>query len=243
MDFDADYATWKAWNSTGAFKYTRKDAKYFRGQFRRIEWNGSRVLEIGFGNGAFLAWASSQRARATGTELNPNMVKFGAERGFDVHCGRVDEIQELSIEKFDLVVLIDVLEHLPDSDLRRTLDWIVSHLSDAGVCIARFPNAASPFGLPIQYGDDTHCQTLSCQKLDQLAARHKFEVLSCTNQYRSWAGGLPGLRQLAQRALRYLAESFLRFILELREAPLDMNVVVTFRRNTKQSDVAPATPQ
>lgn len=243
MAFDADYAAWKAWNSTSTFKYTRKDAKYFHGQFPRAEWSGLRVLEIGFGNGAFLAWASAQRARVTGTELNPKMVKLGTERGFDVFCGRVDEIHALSAEKFDLVVLIDVLEHLPDSDLRRTLDWIVSHLSDAGVCIARFPNAASPFGLPIQHGDDTHCQSLSCQKLNQLAARHDFEVLSCTNQYRSWAGGLPGLRQLAQRALRHLTESFLRFILELREAPLDMNVVVTFRRNSKQSSMAPATPQ
>lgn len=235
MDFDADYAAWKSWHSAGAFRFSRKDAKYFRGQFAHAPVAGARVLEIGFGNGAFLAWAAGEAARVSGTELNPNSVRLGAEKGFDVHCGKVDEIAALAGARFDLVVLIDVLEHLPDEDLARTLRWIVAHLSETGLCVARFPNAASPFGLPIQNGDATHCQWLSCEKMRQLAARHGFEVVSCANQYRSWAGGLPGLRQVVQRGLRLLAERFLRFILELREGPMDMNVVVTFRPRSPAS--------
>lgn len=230
MDFDADYAAWKSWHARGAFTFARKDAKYFRGQFAGITLHGARVLEIGFGNGVFLAWAAAQNTRASGTELNPHSVQLGAERGFDVYCGTIDAIPALAAERFDLIVLIDVLEHLPDPDLRSTLDWIVAHLGQNGVCVARFPNAGSPFGMPLQHGDLTHCQALSCEKLRQLAARHGFEVVSCANQYRSWAAGFPGLRQIAQRGLRRLTEAFLRFILELREAPMDMNIVVTFRR-------------
>ncbi len=230
MDFDADYAAWKSWHSASAFRFSRKDAKYFRGQFAHVRVKGARVLEIGFGNGAFLAWAKAEATEVVGTELIPNLVRLGTDQGFDVHCGKVDEITALAGERFDLIVLIDVLEHLPDEDLARTLRWIVDHLSDEGVCVARFPNGASPFGLPIQNGDTTHCQWLSHEKMRQLSTRHGFEVVSCRNQYRSWAGGLPGVRQVVQRAMRALTEKFIRFILELREGPMDMNVVVTFRR-------------
>ncbi len=207
-----------------------KDAKYFRGQFAATPLGGKRVLEIGFGNGTFLAWANEQGARVSGTELNAHSVRLGRERGFDVHQGRVGEIAALEGERFDLIALIDVLEHLPDGDLASTLRWIVGHLAEDGVCVARVPNAASPFGLVVQHGDATHRQALSCEVFRQLAPIYGFEVAACANQYRSWAGGAPAVRQLVQRTLRRLSESFIRFVLELRDTPLDMNIVVVLRR-------------
>jgi len=228
-DYDTAYAEWKKWHSAGAFTCRRKDAKYFRGQFAHVAVRGARVLEIGFGNGQFLAWARDQGAVVCGTELLGHSVRLGREQGLDVYEGRVDEITALQDVRFDLVVLIDVLEHLADEDLARTLDWIVAHLHEDGRCVARVPNAASPFGLMIQHGDLTHLQSLSLDKFRQLSHRHGFEIVSCVNQYRSWAGGLPALRQSLQRGMRRAAEACLRFMLELRQAPLDMNIVLTFK--------------
>lgn len=57
--------------------------------------------------------------------------------------------------------------------------------------------------------------------------------MACRNQYCSWARGLPALRQTLQRVLRSLTERYLRFILELRDAPLDMNVVAVLRRRAR----------
>jgi 2-polyprenyl-3-methyl-5-hydroxy-6-metoxy-1,4-benzoquinol methylase len=227
--FDAAYARWKRWHGQGAFYAARKDAKYFRGEFRGIRLRGARVLELGFGNGTFLAWARSEGAEVTGTELNAFAVQLGRERGFDVHAGAVDEIPALAGARFDLVVAIDVLEHLDDGQLGRSLRWIAEHLSEEGVCVARVPNAASPFGLPVQCGDLTHRQALSCEKFRQLASIHDFELVRCANQYRSWAGGIPALRQAMQRSLRRALEALFRFALELRDTPLDMNIVVTLR--------------
>lgn len=229
----AAYAEWKNWHGASAFACSRKDAKYFEGELRGLRLSGARVLEIGFGNGTFLAWAKARGARLSGTELNEHSVRLGAERGFDVHQGRVAEIARLADERFDLVVMIDVLEHLDDAELRRTLAWVTAHLADDGCCIARFPNAASPFGLGIQHGDLTHRQQLSCDKLRQLGAELGFEVKVCRNQYRSWARGAPALRQALQRLLRACTERYLRFILELREAPLDMNAVAVLRRRAR----------
>lgn len=230
MQDDAAYSQWKHWHGASAFVFARKDAKYFEGEFRGIQIAGARLLEIGFGNGTFLAWSMARGARVWGAELNAHSVELGRERGFDVHLGRVNEIAALQDKRFDLVVLIDVMEHLDDVELKCTLQWIMSHLSDDGLAIARFPNAASPFGLGIQHGDMTHRQTLSREKLNQLSHLHGFEVLTCRNQYRSWARGVPAIRQALQRSLRSLTERYLRFILEVRDGPLDMNVVAVFRR-------------
>lgn len=227
---EASYAKWKRWHGGGSFVCARKDAKYFAGEFRGLPVAGSRVLEIGFGNGRFLAWASSCGAQVTGTELLAHSVELGRERGLDVHLGHVHEIAALQDRDFDLVVMIDVLEHLDDADLERTLRWIVTHLAEEGRFLARVPNAGSPFGLGIQHGDATHRQFLSCEKLRQLSQAHGFELLECRNQYRSWANGLPALRQALQRVLRSLTERYLRFILEMRSGPLDMNLVAVFRR-------------
>ena len=230
IEFDDQYAQWKHWHGSSAFVSQRKDAKYFRGQFAGITMAGARVLDIGFGNGTFLAWAKSEGAQISGTELNSHSVRLGADKGFDVHLGAVDEIAALDSERFDLIVMIDVLEHLPGESLVRTLRWIIAHLSDEGMCLARVPNAASPFGLLIQDSDVTHCQRLSCDAFRQLAPVYGYEVISCGNQYRSWAGGFPAFRQLIQRTLRRAAEAFIRFVLEVRTAPLDMNIVVRLRR-------------
>ncbi len=228
--FDDEYAHWKHWHGSGAFTYKRKDAKYFMGQFQSLNLNGARVLEIGFGNGTFLAWAKHQGAKVSGTELNSHSVRLGADLGFDVHLGKVDNIPAIDADRFDLIVLIDVMEHLSNPDLERTLRWVVAHLSERGLCLARVPNEASPFGLVVQNSDATHCQNLSCEIFRQLAPVYGYEVIECRNQYRSWASGVPALRQFIQRGLRRLTESYFRFILEMRSGPLDMNIVVRFRR-------------
>jgi len=230
MQEDTAYADWKRYQAANAFRYGRKDAKYYRGQFAGQRFRGARLLELGYGAGQFLAWARDQGAEVCGTEINTPAIEHGRAAGYEVHLGPVDEIAALREREFDLIVAIDVLEHLDDATLARTLDWIVAHLSAEGRCIARVPNAASPFGLPVQAGDLTHLQTLSAEKFRQLSHRHGFELLSCRNQYRSWAGGFPALRQALARTARRATEAWLRFILELRDAPLDMNIVVTLRR-------------
>jgi 2-polyprenyl-3-methyl-5-hydroxy-6-metoxy-1,4-benzoquinol methylase len=226
MAADDAYADWKRYHANNAFRFGRKDAKYYRGQFAGHDFKGARLLELGFGAGQFLAWAREQGAQASGTEVNAPAVEHGRNAGYEVYHGPVEAIEALQEREFDLVVAIDVLEHLDET----TLDWVLAHLSADGVCIARVPNAASPFGLPVHAGDLTHRQSLSFDAFRQLSHRHGFEIVSCRNQYRSWAGGFPALRQWLARTARRATEAWLRFILELRDTPLDMNIVVTFRR-------------
>jgi 2-polyprenyl-3-methyl-5-hydroxy-6-metoxy-1,4-benzoquinol methylase len=86
----------------------------------------ARVLEVGCAHGGFvglLRWAGFE---ATGLELSPWIVDF-ARQTFDVPMlvGRVEE-QPLPPASFDVLVLNDVLEHLPDpvGTLRRCVDLL-----------------------------------------------------------------------------------------------------------------------
>ncbi len=80
---------------------------------------GARTLELGCGHGGFVALQRWAGLDATGLELSPWVVEQ-ARRWFDVPVleGRLED-QQLAPASYDAVVLMDVLEHLPDP--RRTL--------------------------------------------------------------------------------------------------------------------------
>jgi SAM-dependent methyltransferase len=73
-----------------------------------------RVLEVGCGHGGYLALLGWAGFEAVGTEMSPWVVDF-ARRTFGVQAlaGRIETV-DLPAASFDVIVLNDVLEHLPD---------------------------------------------------------------------------------------------------------------------------------
>ncbi len=80
---------------------------------------GARTLELGCGHGGFVAMQRWAGLDATGLELSPWLVGRARE-WFDVpvFAGRLED-QELPAASWDAVILMDVLEHLPNP--RQTL--------------------------------------------------------------------------------------------------------------------------
>ena len=74
----------------------------------------ARVLEVGCGHGGFVALLRQAGFDATGLELSPWVVEF-ARRTFDVPVllGPLER-QEIAPGSLDVVVMHDVVEHLPD---------------------------------------------------------------------------------------------------------------------------------
>lgn len=79
--------------------------------------SGERVLDIGCGNGA-LAYDVAEKAgaRVTGIDLNPDNIRQASERYAHPHIEyRVgNALHDLPAEVFDVVILSNVLEHLPE---------------------------------------------------------------------------------------------------------------------------------
>ncbi|MBE7158767.1 MAG: methyltransferase domain-containing protein, partial [Rhodospirillales bacterium] len=81
---------------------------------RYVSGPGARTLELGSGHGGFVAMQRWAGLDATGLELSPWLVRQSREWfGVPVLEGRLED-QELAPASWDAVILMDVLEHLPD---------------------------------------------------------------------------------------------------------------------------------
>ena len=74
-------------------------------------------------------------------------------------------------EKFDRIVLIDVLEHFNPSEGVNLLELLIPLLKHNGGIVVRVPNLSSPFGLQWQFHDLTHKAAYSPGSLKQLGLK------------------------------------------------------------------------
>lgn len=158
--YAGDYLNWKDWGGRNFGHIEAQDRAFFRAELARagIPAGPLHVLEIGFGNGAFLAYARERRWSVIGTEVNEELIEVARAHGFDVLA--TGDPGEATRATFDLVVAFDVLEHIEKAALPQFFHGVAGALKPGGVFVARFPNGDSPFGLPNQHGDITHVTTI-----------------------------------------------------------------------------------
>ena len=95
------------------------------------------VLELGCAHGGFVYLLNMAGYDATGLELSPSVVQF-AQQTFSVPvlCGPLEE-QKLPHNSIDIIVLMDVIEHLPDP--LATMQQALSLLKPDGIIIVQCP--------------------------------------------------------------------------------------------------------
>ena len=99
----------------------------------------ARVLEVGSGHGAFVALLRQAGFDATGLELSPWVVEF-ARSAFDVPVllGPLER-HAIAPGSLDVVVMNDVVEHLPDP--AATLAQVGALLAPGGMLMLQTPSA------------------------------------------------------------------------------------------------------
>ena len=205
------YEDWKGWTEDQVLpevpSHTNHD--YFSREFHRAKVPpGSKVLEIGFGNGEFLHWAEFNGYNVLGVEVNERLYQLGKKRGFQVFLGELTGNVEGLGDDFDVVVAFDVLEHLFKDTLLDYFDAINRCLKVGGRVIARFPNGQSPFGSYSQYGDMTHQTVLTGLRLEQIGLKTGFTMEGCYNSIR-----IHGKRRRIKKILKYLLRDLLECLL------------------------------
>lgn len=119
------------------------------------------VLEIGSGPSVLLSHLSStfKSCSFTGVEpIGPGFESFRASLNhlkdnfsFKLFEGGYEDFRKACTEKFDLIFLVNVFEHLPD--WRNFLEFVKVSLNDGGKCVILCPNYSFPyeshFGIPI----------------------------------------------------------------------------------------------
>lgn len=92
------------------------------------------ILEIGCGSGEFLQKVSGAVDLAMGVDINPTALEKARAKGLVV----TNQSIELMVEKFDMIVLFEVLEHLPEPG--KILRAIVDRLNPGGTLVLAVPN-------------------------------------------------------------------------------------------------------
>lgn len=118
-------------------KQNRSQTKTYKFIKKSINKTG-KYLDIGCGNGKLLILAQNDGWQVKGLELSDFYAKTIKEKfDIDVDVGNFLKFNRPS-EKYDLITLRHVLEHLPDSKL--ALSKINELLVDGGLAVLEFPN-------------------------------------------------------------------------------------------------------
>jgi len=102
-----------------------------------------RLLDIGCGPGTFLGQFSDRYERAVGIDIAEGQVAHARRNYSDVGAEfRVADLRDLTAagEQFDAVVSIEVIEHLPMSDVQPFLALVRSVLRPGGTVVFTTPN-------------------------------------------------------------------------------------------------------
>lgn len=222
-----DYHQWKGWQGK------RNAAGEVARAVAELRLAGvsppARLLEVGFGDGAFLTHVHSLGYVCTGLERDASRIETLNAQGI---TARVGGPEQLAGQTFDVIAAFDVFEHVPLAELIGLLRGLADLLGPNGKLVARFPNMASPFGLGNQYGDITHLTALSPSSFAQIARLAGLQTLHVANGATVLRGGM-GLRSLV-KPFAFMARLAIEFVFSFayygRITPLSPSVVVVMHK-------------
>ncbi len=173
-----EYLKYKNWNEDSFGFIGKNEKKKFSSELKRINrklYSGMKILEIGFGNGGFLKYATSNKYDIVGLETNELLVKMAIEKGYD--CYSADQLEKFLPQSFDLIVAFNVLEHIRQESLLSYLNSLNNLLKRGGRLLAVFPNGDSPLGLPNQNGDVTHLNFIGKGKINYISDNLNMKII------------------------------------------------------------------
>ena len=163
-----EYSDWKGWSREAFGIVGRGDRAYYQRELKELMGTGTRrVLEIGFGNGAVLAFGRARGWTMTGTELQAELVARAIQHGFDARDSAA--FDELPDGGFDGIIALDVFEHIVPEQSIEFLTGLGRKLRTGGHIVLRFPNADGWIGNPFQNGDPTHVNAIGMLKMTYYA--------------------------------------------------------------------------
>jgi len=147
-------------NSFGEEKQATFKFKQFEVNYKKYfpKDNEAKVLDIGIGRGEMLScYKDWGYKNYLGIDISPSTVKFCKSIG--LNCKLVEDSSKFLQEnqnKYDLITLIDVLEHIPRENTVSFLKDIRNALKMGGGLIIQVPNLQAPDGQLHMYNDVTH---------------------------------------------------------------------------------------
>lgn len=141
------------------------------------------IIDLGCGKGYLLkALSTLGYTNVSGVDLSESQLLVAKELGVSVSRGDVFNTLETGTDKLDLIVSLDLFEHLPPENWERFLKLAYNSLRSGGRLVVQTPNPESPFASGILYGDPTHIRLISPGLLERLmldAGYENIELRPC----------------------------------------------------------------
>ncbi len=140
----------------------------------------SSMLDLGCGRGNFLKYLRLMGyADLTGVDLSPQQANQARSAVQDARIHEMDMLDFLAGKNncYDCISALDVIEHLDKNRVLHFLEAVLSALKPGGMLIIQTPNAASPWGMSLRYGDFTHECCFTPSNLRQLLALTGFKKI------------------------------------------------------------------
>lgn len=138
------------------------------------------VLDIGCANGGLLECLSERGYKhLTGIDITKVCVENVKKAGFNAHFGGIFNLENLGSNKFDIIILSHVLEHI--YDLQKTSENLKKLLKPKGIIYIEVPDASrylNYYVVPFYYFDCEHVNHFDINSLKNLFEDENFKCFS-----------------------------------------------------------------
>jgi len=116
-----------------------------------------------------------------GVDISQEQIDIAHKLGIsEAKCQDINLFLEENKEKsFDVIFLMDILEHLESQEVLDLLDKVNDSLGSNGMVVIHVPNAAGIFGMRIRYGDFTHQHAFTPKSIQQILRACHFNQVEC----------------------------------------------------------------
>jgi 2-polyprenyl-3-methyl-5-hydroxy-6-metoxy-1,4-benzoquinol methylase len=170
------------------------------------------ILDLGCGNGA-LIYVARQMGYGHVRGIDGSLEQVAAAKALGIddvqHADALEALGKEGDSSLDCVVCFDLLEHFTKDELIPLVDAIHRVLKTTGRWIIHTPNAESPFGMKIRYGDLTHELAFTRMSLSQLLLSSGFSQVRCYEDEPIPHGLKSGGRLLLWKCFRSLFRLYL----------------------------------
>ena len=183
--------------------WTRAYRWFFRGWLPASPQ--AAILDVGCGGGQMLqVFRALGFGNGQGVDISEQQAQKGREAGLDVRGGDALRALEEKKNHWDLILAIDILEHLQKAEALEFIRAAHAALKPGGRLILQMPNPCAPTGMRIRYGDLTHEISLSPDCAARLLDLFGFTAIESreTGAVPGWMAPLTTLRWLLWQGCR-----------------------------------------
>lgn len=161
--------------------------RYFKTNYGRHLPRDRRadILDAGCGLGHFLMFLKrGGYVNFHGVDLDEDNVAHCRAMGLDnIKCGDMSSFLKNNTACFDMIVMNDVIEHIPKEDVLDILTLCRDALRDGGYLMIKTANCNNVYGLSVFFTDFTHEVGFTREKIVQVGMTTGFKGTEVFNLY------------------------------------------------------------